>query len=134
MLQAMGMGMGGIRPNRKEHAQGEMRLARHSPESKRRKAGEVSRDQARHGLDSEQAFCIPIVKTSTHLTIWTSFSPSAPPDPVSAIFCPIQCPGRWVSTGCVSFTGSPGQDTWERREGGVFISLHCLPVELGRWL
>lgn len=78
MLQAMGMGTGGIRPNRKEHAQGEMRLARHSPESKRRKAGEVSRDQARHGLDSEQAFCIPIVKTSTHLTIWTSFSPSAP--------------------------------------------------------
>ena len=46
------MGMGGIRPNRKEHVQGEMWLVRHSPESKRRKAGEVSRDQARHGLDT----------------------------------------------------------------------------------
>lgn len=125
MLQAMGMGTGGIRPNRKEHAQGEMRLARHSPESKRRKAGEVSGDQARHGLDSEQAFCIPIVKSNFPLTIWTSFS-SAPPDPVSAIFCPIQCPGRWVSTGCVSFTGSPGQDTWEERVESLFLFTACL--------
>lgn len=133
MLQAMGMGGG--RPNRKEHAQGEMRPVHQSPESKGWEAGEVTRDQARQGLDSEQASCILIEKTSTHSTIWTSYSPSASPDPVSAIFCPVQGPRRWVSTGCVSFTRfpRPGYRGGERREGAVFISLHCLPVELGQW-
>lgn len=43
----MGMGTGGIRPNRKEHTQGEMRLAAYSQRVNGGRLVEVSRDQAR---------------------------------------------------------------------------------------
>lgn len=129
MLQATGRG--GVRPNRKEHTQGEMRLAHQSPESKGWKAGEVTRDQAQQRLDSEQAFCILIVETSTHFEIHRlhpqiqSLPFSAPSSAPEGGSPQAVSPGRFPR---------PGYRGGERREGGVFISLHCLPVELGQWL
>lgn len=130
------MGRGGIRPNRKEHTQGEMRLAHQSPESKGWKAGEVTRDQARQRLDSEQAFCILIVETSTHFNHLDQLFTVCIPRSSLCHFRPLPAPRKVGLHRLCHLTRlpPPGYRGGERREGGAFISLHCLPVKLRQWL
>lgn len=129
------MGMGGGRPNRKEHAQGEMRPVHQSPESKGWEAGEVTRDQARQGLDSEQASCILIGKNKHPFDHLDQLFTVCIPRSSLCHFLPRPAPQKvGFHRLCQLHPVPPARIRGgERREGAVFISLHCLPVELGQW-